>query len=555
MSTRRSARRSKRASGCCRDRFVDSSLAYQGGAGGLGIEAVRAINAFGIGDCFPDRTWCWRSAEGGARARARDNEASDRIGGRARRLSPEGRPRLPRRSPPRSRSGSRIVDASGAPDEVTRAPARRDRGPAAMIAGQDRAVEQFAGAWRRAHAAPRLAARRAARASARRRFARAAATRVLAEAAGPPVDAARPRNARRSSDRQADRGRQPSRPALARAARERQDRRAGAQHQRRPGPRARRTVRPDAGLSPWRAVVIDSADDLEPSAANACSRCSRSRRPTACSCSSATRRAGLLPTIRSRCRRLDFQPLDDDAMTSVLAIAAARAERRRSARGSSPWPAARRAGRWPSPRSTSPSSRMRRWRSCARATRPTRAARSWRSSSAARAPAERYAAFLDLVPSLIAREARRLDGAGARARARRLCPGARAGRARAAAVARPGGDRVPARRDPRLGRRCRFLEALGAARLGRAAMAEPYLHHHRDQLSERPPHIGHAYEAIAADAIARFQRAQGRDVRFVDRDRRAWPEDGPDGARAKAASTIELCRRNVRLFPGDVRRS
>ena len=29
------------------------------------------------------------------------------------------------------------------------------------------------------------------------------------------------------------------------------------------------------------------------------------------------------------------------------------------------------------------------------------------------------------------------------------------------------------------------------------------------------PHIGHAYEAIAADVIARFQRAQGRDVRLV----------------------------------------
>ena len=28
------------------------------------------------------------------------------------------------------------------------------------------------------------------------------------------------------------------------------------------------------------------------------------------------------------------------------------------------------------------------------------------------------------------------------------------------------------------------------------------------------PHIGHAYEAIAADVIARFQRALGRDVRF-----------------------------------------
>ena len=29
------------------------------------------------------------------------------------------------------------------------------------------------------------------------------------------------------------------------------------------------------------------------------------------------------------------------------------------------------------------------------------------------------------------------------------------------------------------------------------------------------PHIGHAYEAIAADAIARFQRMHGREVRFL----------------------------------------
>src|SRR5437868_1124295 len=35
------------------DRFVDSSMAYQGGAGGLGIETVRAINAFGISADFP----------------------------------------------------------------------------------------------------------------------------------------------------------------------------------------------------------------------------------------------------------------------------------------------------------------------------------------------------------------------------------------------------------------------------------------------------------------------------------------------------------------------
>jgi dTMP kinase len=64
------------------DRFVDSSLAYQGGAGGLGIEAVRAINAFGIGETFPDRTLILTLDEGGERARARDSNGSDRIGGR-----------------------------------------------------------------------------------------------------------------------------------------------------------------------------------------------------------------------------------------------------------------------------------------------------------------------------------------------------------------------------------------------------------------------------------------------------------------------------------------
>jgi dTMP kinase len=65
------------------DRFVDSSLAYQGGAGSLGIEAVRAINAFGIEGCFPDRTLVLVLDEGADRARARDADGSDRIGGRS----------------------------------------------------------------------------------------------------------------------------------------------------------------------------------------------------------------------------------------------------------------------------------------------------------------------------------------------------------------------------------------------------------------------------------------------------------------------------------------
>ena len=50
MSRRRSGPRSIAGQWVLADRFIDSSLAYQGGAGGLGIEAVRAINAFGIGE-------------------------------------------------------------------------------------------------------------------------------------------------------------------------------------------------------------------------------------------------------------------------------------------------------------------------------------------------------------------------------------------------------------------------------------------------------------------------------------------------------------------------
>jgi methionyl-tRNA synthetase len=46
-------------------------------------------------------------------------------------------------------------------------------------------------------------------------------------------------------------------------------------------------------------------------------------------------------------------------------------------------------------------------------------------------------------------------------------------------------------------------------------MGEPYYLTTAISYPNGPPHIGHAYEAIAADAIARFQRSQGRDVKLV----------------------------------------
>ena len=46
-------------------------------------------------------------------------------------------------------------------------------------------------------------------------------------------------------------------------------------------------------------------------------------------------------------------------------------------------------------------------------------------------------------------------------------------------------------------------------------MAEPFYITTAISYPNGRPHIGHAYEAIAADAMARFRRAEGRDVRFV----------------------------------------
>jgi dTMP kinase len=102
------------------DRFLDSSLAYQGGAGGVGAESVRALHAIGSRGLLPDRTLLLRlgpeaSAE---RARARDGGEGDRIG--ARDPAYHGRvadafAALAEAEPERFR----IVDAAGMPEDVT----------------------------------------------------------------------------------------------------------------------------------------------------------------------------------------------------------------------------------------------------------------------------------------------------------------------------------------------------------------------------------------------------------------------------------------------------
>jgi dTMP kinase len=58
------------------DRFVDSSLAYQGAGRGLGIDEIATLNAFATGGLAPDRTLLLRIDPASARARqdGRDGE-------------------------------------------------------------------------------------------------------------------------------------------------------------------------------------------------------------------------------------------------------------------------------------------------------------------------------------------------------------------------------------------------------------------------------------------------------------------------------------------------
>lgn len=101
------------------DRFIDSSRAYQGVAGGLGDEAIMALHNFGSEGYLPDCTILLElpADEAARRAISRDGANSDRIGGRdaeyharvvaAFRAFAEAEP-----------TRFRIIDASGSSEQV-----------------------------------------------------------------------------------------------------------------------------------------------------------------------------------------------------------------------------------------------------------------------------------------------------------------------------------------------------------------------------------------------------------------------------------------------------
>jgi DNA polymerase-3 subunit delta' len=283
-----------------------------------------------------------------------------------------------------------------------------------MIVGQDRAVAQFRAAWDSGamHHAWLLAGPRGV---GKGSFARAAAGRVLADAAGPRSDlpgleveddnkTARMIAAGSHPDlRLLERLENVKTGNLARNISVDQVRGLGELFDFTPA------------LSPWRVVIIDAADDLERSAANALLKMLEEPPPNCLFLLVSHAPGRLLPTIRSRCRRLDFQALDDAAMTAILdrsGVAIAHVERSRviaAAAGS--------AGRALAVAELDLAPLQDKVLAILRDGDPTNARRSELAQELGKkGAAERYAAFLEMVPSLIAQEARTASG-GRRARA------------------------------------------------------------------------------------------------------------------------------------------
>lgn len=101
------------------DRFVDSSLAYQGFAGDLGIDAVRGLHAIGSDGLYPDLTLLLACdpAEATRRCRARDGETADRIANKGEAYHAQvaaGFETLATQEPERFRK----IEASGSEDDV-----------------------------------------------------------------------------------------------------------------------------------------------------------------------------------------------------------------------------------------------------------------------------------------------------------------------------------------------------------------------------------------------------------------------------------------------------
>ena len=102
------------------DRFIDSSRAYQGVAGGIDDAALMALHGFGSRGLLPDRTFVLEipPTEGAARASHRDGAAADRFAARETGFH-ESVAAAFRRFAAAEPDRIRLIDASASHDTVT----------------------------------------------------------------------------------------------------------------------------------------------------------------------------------------------------------------------------------------------------------------------------------------------------------------------------------------------------------------------------------------------------------------------------------------------------
>ena len=96
------------------DRFLDSSLAYQGGARGLGVEEVERINRFATGGLVPDLTFLLDLEPAAAAARAGGSDRFEDEGAALQEAVLDTYSRLMSDDPGRWRR----IDATHAPEEI-----------------------------------------------------------------------------------------------------------------------------------------------------------------------------------------------------------------------------------------------------------------------------------------------------------------------------------------------------------------------------------------------------------------------------------------------------
>ena len=96
------------------DRFLDSSLAYQGGARGLGIEDVERVNHFATRGLKPDLTFLLELSPADAAARAGESDRFEGAGAGLQEAVGAAYERLVRADPDRWRR----IDATRSPDAV-----------------------------------------------------------------------------------------------------------------------------------------------------------------------------------------------------------------------------------------------------------------------------------------------------------------------------------------------------------------------------------------------------------------------------------------------------